>query len=432
MTSEPEVSVEVMIVGAGLAGIALALALVQSKVNIHVTLLERDDFKTSRNQGLVFFLRQESIDILTKRLCCELIEQRLLHMKGPKDIVIFHENQVIFNGVGWATANCKGVKTSTMVDRSALRNYLMECLPENSERIEIKYGKKFDRYQETETLVSAYFCDGSVETGDFLIGADGDRSKVRLQRCPELEPVNLGFWSALGSVSLAKFSDMELKSFIYEITKRALIRTAGKQGSNFMCFRYNSHTNEERLIWSLSMPNLDTQTEKITSCQDNNTLLKKLVELANNCYDTSDEISSIISRTESDSLYTYNVHSVSAQTVKSNPLQMQKSSRITLIGDAAHKTTANAGMGATAAFTDAISLADRIISGLSKKSNITEELRKYESEMSANAAKVVEDSVSNTLRFHETDPVKAASSLRFLKIFGYFLGIVNYVYGFFS
>ena len=60
-------------------------------------------------------------------------------------------------------------------------------------------GRDFARYEETGDGVAAIFSDGSRETGDVLIGADGFRSVVRSQFLPDAQPVYAGYvaWRGL-------------------------------------------------------------------------------------------------------------------------------------------------------------------------------------------------------------------------------------------
>jgi 2-polyprenyl-6-methoxyphenol hydroxylase-like FAD-dependent oxidoreductase len=46
-----------------------------------------------------------------------------------------------------------------------------------TQHINVEWNKKFVRYEETETGVTAYFEDGTSALGDFLVGADGLHSR---------------------------------------------------------------------------------------------------------------------------------------------------------------------------------------------------------------------------------------------------------------
>ena len=55
-------------------------------------------------------------------------------------------------------------------DRTKLRDWL-------AMHLDIKWGKRFVRYEEREGGVTAYFEDGTSYEGDVLVGADGSRSR---------------------------------------------------------------------------------------------------------------------------------------------------------------------------------------------------------------------------------------------------------------
>jgi 2-polyprenyl-6-methoxyphenol hydroxylase-like FAD-dependent oxidoreductase len=60
-------------------------------------------------------------------------------------------------------------------------------------------GRQLERIEQADGAVTAIFADGSRETGDLLIGADGLRSTVREQVLPTLKPTYAGYiaWRAM-------------------------------------------------------------------------------------------------------------------------------------------------------------------------------------------------------------------------------------------
>jgi len=73
-------------------------------------------------------------------------------------------------------------------------------------------SKSLARVEQDERSVTAIFSDGTRETGDLLIGADGSRSAVRTQLCPEAKPEYAGYiaWRALWPERQATAAQREL------------------------------------------------------------------------------------------------------------------------------------------------------------------------------------------------------------------------------
>jgi 2-polyprenyl-6-methoxyphenol hydroxylase-like FAD-dependent oxidoreductase len=67
-------------------------------------------------------------------------------------------------------------------------------------------GRNLIDIKETETSVTAYFADGSVETGDLLIGADGIFSTVRAKLLPDVRPKYVGYVAWRGLIQEADVS----------------------------------------------------------------------------------------------------------------------------------------------------------------------------------------------------------------------------------
>jgi 2-polyprenyl-6-methoxyphenol hydroxylase-like FAD-dependent oxidoreductase len=85
--------------------------------------------------------------------------------------------------------------TRTMSGWSRLYRALREALPKENYRL----GKKLARVEQHDTGVTAHFADGTRESGDILVGADGVRSTVRAQYLPQIEPAYAGYvaWRAV-------------------------------------------------------------------------------------------------------------------------------------------------------------------------------------------------------------------------------------------
>ena len=85
--------------------------------------------------------------------------------------------------------------TRTMSSWGRLYRSLRDPLPAGSYRL----GKSLERVEQDAGSVTAIFADGTRETGDLLVGADGGRSTVREQFLPDLQPNYAGYvaWRAM-------------------------------------------------------------------------------------------------------------------------------------------------------------------------------------------------------------------------------------------
>jgi 2-polyprenyl-6-methoxyphenol hydroxylase-like FAD-dependent oxidoreductase len=83
----------------------------------------------------------------------------------------------------------------TMSSWGRLYRSLRDPLPPGSYRL----GKSLSQVEQDADCVTAIFADGTRETGDLLVGADGVRSTVREQFLPDLQPSYAGYvaWRAM-------------------------------------------------------------------------------------------------------------------------------------------------------------------------------------------------------------------------------------------
>jgi 2-polyprenyl-6-methoxyphenol hydroxylase-like FAD-dependent oxidoreductase len=83
----------------------------------------------------------------------------------------------------------------TLSGWSRLYRALLDGLPAEAYRL----GKRLVRVAQDGDGVTAFFADGTSESGDLLVGADGIRSAVRAQFLPDVAPVYAGYvaWRAV-------------------------------------------------------------------------------------------------------------------------------------------------------------------------------------------------------------------------------------------
>ena len=73
----------------------------------------------------------------------------------------------------------EGAALPYTADRGLLRRAMMNGIQES-----VRFGKQVARYEIQDGYIKAFFMDGSMQQGTFLVGADGSRSAVRKQFFP--------------------------------------------------------------------------------------------------------------------------------------------------------------------------------------------------------------------------------------------------------
>jgi 2-polyprenyl-6-methoxyphenol hydroxylase-like FAD-dependent oxidoreductase len=170
----------ILIIGAGIGGLALAQGL--TRAGFDVTVFERDESPTSRPQGYRISIRPLGLRALTELLT-------------PEQVSRLSEAKVADVGDGFTCGNehmepffsiPQGKDLVVQFLRSELRGLLQEG-------IDIQWGKRLVKFEDQGNQVTAHFEDGTHTEGDLLVGCDGGGSIVR-----ELLPSAYG--NRLGSI----------------------------------------------------------------------------------------------------------------------------------------------------------------------------------------------------------------------------------------
>jgi 2-polyprenyl-6-methoxyphenol hydroxylase-like FAD-dependent oxidoreductase len=181
--SRIETPSQVLIIGGGLGGLALAQGLKKASVPFHI--FEADPTADFRPQGYRIKINGEGAAALKQVLSEELwtyFEETCAESKP---------GETNFNAINGTITNSRsgpglrGGPTPYLADRTVLRDLLRTGLEEN-----ISYGKKFLRYEIEDDGVTAHFEDETTYTGLLIVGADGVRSGVRRQFLPEHKMVD--------------------------------------------------------------------------------------------------------------------------------------------------------------------------------------------------------------------------------------------------
>ena len=372
----------ILIIGAGLGGLALAQGLVRAGFNVLV--FERDESPTSRAQGYRISIRPLGMNALAALLTPEKIKQ--LSRAKVADV-----------GDGFTCANEKmeplfripqGQDAVIQFLRSELRSLLQEG-------INIEWNKRLVSFEDKGDRVIAHFEDGSFATGDCLIGCDGGGSAVR-----ELLPSVYG--NDLGSVPKVIDNNRAILGGqidrtpewdeLLPLNKTGLVRFIGPNSHSLgVCFSERADRSPT-VFWFLSEEiedpgaslyqfdqGLECRIRMLDHCKQviNNEPwhehLKKLVD------DTSAEamMAPWLLRT--------------TRFPDSDQFPMASSGRVTLLGDAAHAMPPDRGLGGNSVLEDA-RLLSTLLASAQQPIDWPRLTAKFERQMFAKAKIAVQES----------------------------------------
>jgi 2-polyprenyl-6-methoxyphenol hydroxylase-like FAD-dependent oxidoreductase len=204
-------------------------------------------------------------------------------------------------------------------------------------------GAHVSGFQDHGASVQVTLYDGTAHSGDLLVGADGLRSAVRRQLLGDGDPVYLGstIWRGIAP------------SLGIDLPTGSGFNWVGR-GSEFVGF----HLTENRIYWA--GVSKESNGEKPGPGGHKQDVLERFGAWVQ-------PVPNLIAATDDAAIVRNDMYD-------RPPARRWSRGRVTLVGDAAHPMTPNAGQGACQALEDAVALGDSV----SRTSNLTEAFRLYE------------------------------------------------------
>jgi 2-polyprenyl-6-methoxyphenol hydroxylase-like FAD-dependent oxidoreductase len=204
----------VAIIGGGLGGLCLAQALAACGVAVEV--YERDPSPDARGQGYRLTINAQGASALAACAPPAILAYIRATAKRPPTgggtfAVLDERARRLFVSPAVTASPAAGDGTEPalgQVDRAVLRRALLAGLGDR-----VRFGRDFTRYEdEGGDGVTLHFADGSCARADLLIGADGARSRVRLQRLPgsDAQPRETGVRGVFGRTLLRRCSQLSV------------------------------------------------------------------------------------------------------------------------------------------------------------------------------------------------------------------------------
>lgn len=362
---------KITIIGAGIGGLTLALALKRKDFNVEI-FENAPEFKA---MGSGINLAINAMQVFKKLGIYNQLREASHPVSSmnlrTKDLGYLSRSnlQSFIDNLG---------AQSVAIHRAKLHSILIQQL----EDVSIHLGKRLKRLQQTEEKTTLHFEDGTSHESEIVIGADGLHSAVRQSIFPD-----------------SKLRDAQ--QFCWRGISEAPPQTA-----------YRNQLNE---IWGkgkrfgfVPIGNSETYWYALINKADGTPDRKQ--NLVDTFYDFHPTVKELLLSTPNERLIAGEIWDLA-------PLPKWHQGSVCLIGDAAHATTPNLGQGACQAIESAMVLS----LCLGKEKNHQEAFRKYESIRKEKALHVINTSWTLGKLAQTTDPLTTLIRNTLLKITPNFL-----------
>jgi 2-polyprenyl-6-methoxyphenol hydroxylase-like FAD-dependent oxidoreductase len=348
-----------LIVGGGLSGLTLAQGLI--KDGHEVDLYERDADQ-SRKIGYYLHMNADGGEALRRCLPDDLFA---LYQKTSRktytrleSIVLDDQLQELSSMPHLGPPN-DGPLPHTGVDRRTLRGILMARLGDS-----FHPGLSAAGYEEDADGVTLSLSDGSSVRGDVLVGADGIRSRIRGQRLPHVEVIEARV-DGIGIYGRTPLTDAVRKELPPELYEGVII-AADRAGSRMLVSAFQPRADVAMAGTEAGVGLAPTPDFVMVSCS----VPEGTVVPPNNEWTAETPAflrDKMLEATEGwHSAFRALVRDIDLSSLfmipfgRLDPEPAWPSSRVTLIGDAAHAMLPTLGMGANLAMRDAAHLVDQL------------------------------------------------------------------------
>jgi 2-polyprenyl-6-methoxyphenol hydroxylase-like FAD-dependent oxidoreductase len=410
----------VLIAGGGLAGLATAQGLLKSGHTVEV--FERDA-DLNRKQGYYLHFNGIGGNALRRVLPDDLFELYLQTSRLPYDrheSIVLTDQLVELSSRPHLGPPNEGPRAHTGVHRRTLRQVLCGRL---GDRLHV--GVAVTGYELDDDGVTALLSDGTTARGDVLVGADGIRSAVRTQLLPEVPVIPTGI-KGIGVYGRTPITP-ELDEIMPDILDQGVLMAVDRKGTRLLIanFRPRQTAAEATAAHAPDVEVDDVPSYIMVSCSlapdtevppagqwtpDTAPALRdSMLSVLEGWHPAA---RAIVAGLEPDSMFAIPFGFL-------EPAEDWPSSRVTIVGDAAHGMLPTLGMGANLSLNDAALLVEQLDRYGHREVDLTEAIEAYEEQMRETAYPILRLTLDHDNQFgggglaknaeHEGEPQQVGS-----------------------
>jgi 2-polyprenyl-6-methoxyphenol hydroxylase-like FAD-dependent oxidoreductase len=372
----------ILIIGAGLGGLALAQALV--KAGFGVTVFEKDESPTSRPQGYRISIRSLGM----KALAAILPPEKMKRLSTAKvadlgdGFTCANENMEPFFSIP------QGEDAAVQFLRSELRKLLQE-------EINIEWNKRLVMFHDKGDEVIAYFEDGSCAIGDLLVGCDGVGSAVR-ELLPSVYGKNLGSIPKVIDSNRAIFGGQIDRTAEWDnllpLNKTGLVRFLGPH-SHYMGVCFSERADRSPTVFWAFSEEIENRSAPWYQFDQGLECRKRILDHCRQLMENElwhENLKKLVYNTPTEAIMAPWLIRTT-QFPSSDQFPMVPTGRVTLLGDAAHAMPTEKGLGGNNVLEDA-RLLSTLLATSQKPIDWSRLIEKYERKMFTRSRIAVQES----------------------------------------
>ena len=387
-------NLKVVVIGAGTGGLCLAHGL--RAAGIEVRVFERGAAAQDRLFGYRLNISATGNRALESCLPKENYRRFVAaSARSSSGVAFFDQSLKRLLSIELPTVDRASIESERPVSRIALRKVLLDGIEDL-----VMFNRSFEAYEDgSSNQITARFQDGSTETGDVLVGADGANSRVARQLLPQSKRLDTGFVVISGRFPL----DAEARRSTPPAVLRGPTLVLGPAG-RFMfasAVEYppgadTRYDLDEYVMWGLSARREDLGLRVAPESLDAESARGLAL---GNMRHWNPALLRMVERADARHMNTFAVKSAS-------PLLPWRTRNVTVLGDALHNMTPYRGMGANAALYDAQLLRNALLSVLRGEAALIPALSAFEGKMIERGFAAVRSSLADMERFHAKSPFR--------------------------